>query len=253
MVHRHIAQYPPPPHAIVPEVPEVVSGIVMKLLAKTAEQRYQSALGLKKDLEICEQEWSAQQRVSSFMLGQHDISDRFVIPQKLYGREKEVQELVSAFDRICEGHTALLVVTGYPGIGKTSLVQELYRPIVRQRGYFLSGKFDLMARHTPLGALLQAFRSLVQQLLTEGEDRLAVWRARLSEALGANTGVLTEVVPEMELILGKQPPPTPWGRSRHEIASSLPSNVLSVSFPPRSIRWWSSWTTSNGSTLLRST
>ena len=236
MVHRHIAQYPPPPHAIVPEVPEVVSGIVMKLLAKTAEQRYQSALGLKKDLEICEQEWSAQQRVSSFMLGQHDISDRFVIPQKLYGREKEVQELVSAFDRICEGHTALLVVTGYPGIGKTSLVQELYRPIVRQRGYFLSGKFDLMARHTPLGALLQAFRGLVQQLLTEGEDRLAVWRARLSEALGANTGVLTEVVPEMELILGKQPPPHPLGpveaRNRFQLAFQRFVSVLSTQEHP---------------------
>src|SRR6516162_6593589 len=196
MVHRHIAQYPPPPHAIVPEVPEVVSGIVMKLLARTAEQRYQSALGLKKD----------------------------------------VKELVSAFDRICEGHTALLVVTGYPGIGKTSLVQELYRPIVQQRGYFLSGKFDLMARHTPLGALLQAFRGLVQQLLTEGEDRLAVWRARLSEALGANTGVLTEVVPEMELILGKQPPPHPLGpveaRNRFQLALQRFVSVLSTQEHP---------------------
>jgi Nif-specific regulatory protein len=211
MVHRHIAQNPPPPHAVAPGVPEPLSDIVMKLLAKTAEQRYQSALGLKKDLEICLREWSAHQHISSFTLAQHDVADRFLIPQKLYGRDKEVQELVRAFDHTCEGPTALLLVTGYSGIGKTSLIQEIYRPIVQQRGYFIAGKFDLMARNIPFGAPVQAFRGLVQQLLTEGEDRLTVWRARLSQALGANAGVLTEVIPEVELILGKQPPPLPLG------------------------------------------
>ncbi len=205
VIHWHIAKTPKHPSEINSEVPEQVSRIVIKLLSKTAEDRYQSALGLRRDLETCAEQWTTNQRISAFLLGQHDIWDRFLIPQKLYGREQKLEQLLGLFDHVCQGHTAVMLVAGYSGIGKTSLIQELYKPIVRERGYFISGKFDQVVRNIPFGALIQAFRGLVGQLLTESEERLAQWRARLSEALGTNGGVLAEVVPEIELIIGKQP------------------------------------------------
>lgn len=206
LIHAHIARVPVPPAELRPSVPATVSRIVMKLLEKIAEARYQSAEGLKADLEVCAREWSARRAVTPFPIAANDVSDRFLIPQHLYGRDREVEELSRAFDRACEGPASLMLVAGYSGVGKTSLIQELYRPIARQRGYFISGKFDQVVRNIPFGALIQAFRGLVQQLLTESEDRLARWRARLEEALGENGGVLTEVIPEIELIIGEQPP-----------------------------------------------
>lgn len=210
LIHFHIAKQPTPPGAIDPAIPQVISDIVMKLLAKTAEERYQGALGLKHDLEVCARNWTAHGWITPFPLGQRDVSDRFLVPQKLYGREQEVECLLKVFDRTCEGPTALMLVAGYSGIGKTSLIQELYKPLVRQRGYFISGKFDQIAR-IPYGAFIQSFRGLVQQLLTESEDQLAGWRSRLSGALGTSGGVLAEVIPEIELILGAQAPPPPLG------------------------------------------
>ncbi len=179
----------------------------MKLLAKTAEERYQSASGIKEDLSVCAREWAARRWVAPFPLGRRDVSDRFLISQKLYGRDREVDEMIEAFDRVCRGSAAIRLVAGYSGIGKTSLIQELYKPIVRQKGYFISGKFDQVVRNVPFGALIQAFRELTRQLLTESDERLALWRDRLSRAAGANGGVLAEVIPEIELILGKQPAP----------------------------------------------
>src|SRR5204863_9624431 len=149
-------------------------------------------------------EWAAKRTISTFDLAQQDVPDRFFISQKLYGRHREVADLLRAFDETCEGGTALMLVSGYSGIGKTSLIQELYKPIVRQRGYFITGKFDQVVRNIPYGAFTQALRSLVWQLLTESEDRLTQLRARLSDALGANGGVVAEVIPEIELILGQQ-------------------------------------------------
>jgi predicted ATPase len=211
LIHLHIAKTPPSLIEIDPDIPEALSAIVMKLLAKTAEQRYQSALGLKADLEVCAKEWVKHNAVPPFPLGLQDVSDRFNIPQALYGRERKVEQLREAFERVCDGATALLLVTGYSGIGKTSLIQELYKPILRERGYFISGKFDQIACGIPFGALTQAFRGLVQQLLTESEERLGMWRARLSDLLGANGGVLAEVIPEIELIIGEQPTPMALG------------------------------------------
>ncbi|HMX27712.1 MAG TPA: sigma 54-interacting transcriptional regulator, partial [Blastocatellia bacterium] len=150
--------------------------------------------------------WAQHGNIEAFPLGRRDVPDRFLIPRKLYGREREVEALLAAFEQTCAGQTAMMLVTGYSGIGKTSLIQELYKPIVRQRGYFLSGKFDQVARSVPFGALIQAFRGLVRQLLGESEARVARWRTRLAEALGANGGALAEVIPEIELIVGKQPP-----------------------------------------------
>ncbi len=208
LIHAHIAKTPPAPAQIEPSVPGPLSRIVMKLLAKTPEERYQSALGLKHDLGVCAHEWKTDGSIADFPLGRRDVSDFFLVPQKLYGRDREVEELVRAFDRTCEGRVAMTLVAGYAGIGKTSLIQELYKPIVRERGYFVAGKFDQVARNVPFGALIQALRALVHQILAESDDRLASWRERLTEALGGNGGMICEVIPELSLIIGEQSPPT---------------------------------------------
>ncbi len=208
LIHWHIARTPTPPATLNPNLPEAVSQIVLKLLSKTAEERYQSALGISEDLSHCAREWTTKRQVSPFPLGQRDRSDRFLVSQKLYGRDREVEEMVRAFERVCEGPTALMLVAGYSGIGKTSLIQELYKPIVRERGYFISGKFDQIAR-IPYAAFIQAFRALCRQLLTEGEEQLQLWRTRLVNALGVNGGVIAQVIPEIELLIGAQPPAPP--------------------------------------------
>src|SRR5262249_52301411 len=205
--HAHIAKTPIRPAR--GAVPEQVSRLVLKLLAKAAEDRYQSVVGLARDLATCQREWATHETISLFDLGSHDLPEQLLIPQKLYGREREVGELLRAFDETCEGRAAMMLVAGYSGIGKTSLIHELYNPIVRQRGHFVGGKFDQVVRNIPYGALTQALRNLVRQLLTEREDDLSRLRAQLSDVLGANGGVLAEVIPEIELILGKQAPPPP--------------------------------------------
>ncbi|MCB0213673.1 MAG: serine/threonine-protein kinase PknK, partial [Anaerolineae bacterium] len=206
MVHSHIARRPIPPYEIQPAIPAALSDIIMKLLAKTAEDRYQSAYGLKRDLEQCLTQLQTKSSIEPFVLGQHDISDKFQIPQKLYGRDEEAAVIMAAFDRISEGATELLLVSGYSGIGKTALIQELQKPLVRQRGYFISGKFDQLQRNLPYHAIIQAFQSLMQQLLAENETQLAYWNEQLLAALGPNGQVIIEVIPEVELIIGPQPP-----------------------------------------------
>src|SRR5262245_13333528 len=205
IIHGHIAKTPPAPSEIESKIPRPVSEVIMKLLSKNAEHRYQSALGLKEDFEACAAQLAAHGRIGTLSLGERDVPDHFVISQRLYGRDREVEQLLGAFDGVCDGPAAMMLVSGYAGVGKTSLIQELYKPIVRQRGYFIAGKFDQIARSTPFGALIQAFRGFIQQLLTESEDRLVSWRSKLSEALDVNGGVIAEVIPEIELILGKQP------------------------------------------------
>jgi predicted ATPase len=211
LVHAHIAKTPKAPADANAAIPEMISRIVMKLLEKGADDRYQTAHGLRADLESCARSWNALRRIEPFPLGTQDVTDRFLIPQRLYGREREVGSLAAAFERVCAGPPSLVLVSGYSGIGKTSLIQELYRPIARQRGYFASGKFDLGARSVPFGALVQAFSRLVQQLLTESEERLAGWRTRLESALRDNAGVVADVIPEIELIVGRCAKPPALG------------------------------------------
>ena len=211
MIHQQIARNPASPSEVEQSVPAALSDIVMRLLAKDAAERYQSARGLGADLEEARRQWIEGGNIEPFALGGHDVSERFLIPQKLYGRDVEVKQLLGAFDRVSKGATSLMLVSGYSGIGKTSLIQELYRPIVRQRGYFISGKFDQVARSEPFGALIQAFRALVRQLLCESDECVARWRTRLQEALGPNGGVLAEVVPELERIIGPQAPAVSLG------------------------------------------
>ncbi|MFY0575878.1 ATP-binding protein [Cystobacter fuscus] len=206
-IHCHIARPPPSPSDIVPTVAGVLSQIVLKLMSKMAEERYQSALGLKFDLERCLEQWRAHGCLTPFPLGAHDVSERFQLPQKLYGREEEVAALLDAFERVVSsGAPELMLVSGYPGIGKSSLVRELYGPLVKARGLFLSGKFDQFKRDAPYATLSQAFRELVQQLLTEDEERIADWRRRIQSAVGLDGQLIVDVVPQIELIIGAQPP-----------------------------------------------
>jgi predicted ATPase/transcriptional regulator with GAF, ATPase, and Fis domain len=233
LIHCHIAKLPTPPNEIAATIPEPLSRIIMKLLAKTAEERYQSALGLRADLEHCARQWTARGEIAAFPLGQRDMSDRFVVPQQLYGRAQQLDELLHAFEQTCQGRSACMLVAGYAGIGKTTLIQELYKPLVRQRGYFIAGKFDQLARNIPYHAFIQAFQQLVQRLLAEGEERLHVWRVQLAAALGVNGGVLAEVLPEIELILGRQPPVPPLGPTEAQNRFILVlQNFLSVLATP---------------------
>ncbi|MBW4450276.1 MAG: AAA family ATPase [Spirirestis rafaelensis WJT71-NPBG6] len=205
LVHCHIAKTPVLPKELNPEIPQAVSDIVMKLLAKTAEERYQSALGLKADLEQCLRKLQANGEIEDFIVGQLDSYSQFIIPQKLYGREKEVSTLMAAFERVSLGATEIMLVSGYSGIGKSSLVNEVHKPIVRQRGYFISGKFDQFKRNIPYASLIQAFQELIRQLLTENADKIADWKAKILEALGSNAQVIIDVIPEVERIIGVQP------------------------------------------------
>lgn len=204
LVHCHIAQQPIAPRELVPSIPIAVSNIVMKLLAKTPETRYQSARGIKADLQNCLGQLQANRTISNFSIGDRDISDRFQIPEKLYGREKEVTQLLSTFARVSQGSAELVLVSGFSGIGKSALVNEIQKPIVRQRGYFISGKFDQLKRDIPYAAFSQAFQDLIQQLLTESETSLQTWKEKLLEALGTNSQIVIEIIPELEKIIGKQ-------------------------------------------------
>ena len=207
LVHCHIARRPVPPQERLKEIPSLVSAIIMKLLAKTAEERYQTAAGLESDLRRCLAAWNTQRRIDDFPLGEHDTPDRLLMPEKLYGRTREVETLVASFDRIVTGGVPeLVVVSGYSGIGKSSVVNELQRVLVPPRGLFASGKFDQYKRDIPYSTLVQAFQSLVRPLLGKSDAELSGWRGALLEALGQNGRLMIDVVPELKLIIGDQPP-----------------------------------------------
>jgi len=206
-VHCHIARKPVPPSERLETIPGVVSTVILKLLAKTAEERYQTAAGLERDLRRCLAAWEAQHRIDAFPLGQQDTPDRLLIPQKLYGREHEIDTLLAAFDRvITSGRPELVLLSGYSGIGKSAVVNELHKALVPPRGLFASGKFDQYKRDIPYTTLGQAFQSLVRSLLSQSEAELGRWCDSLNEALGQNGQLIVNLVPELELVIGKQPP-----------------------------------------------
>ena len=208
-VHCHLARQPVPPAERLQEVPAAVSAIVMKLLAKRAEDRYQTAAGLEIDVRRCQSEWEAQRRIDDFPLGERDRPDRLLVPEKLYGRQREVETLLAAFDRVVNGGAPeLVLVSGYSGIGKSSVVNELQPVLVPPRGLFASGKFDQYKRDIPYSTLAQAFQSLIRPLLGKSEADLAPWRDALRGALGPNAGLMVDLVPEVKLIIG-EPPPVP--------------------------------------------
>ncbi|MEZ2235502.1 AAA family ATPase [Microcoleus sp.] len=205
LVHCHIARKPAPPNELVPAIPRVVSDMVIKLMAKTAEERYQSAFGLRVDLEICLQQWQEKNSITQFPLGSRDITERFIIPERLYGRETEVATLLAAFERVSIGTTEMMLVAGFSGIGKTAVVHEVHKPIVRQRGYFIKGKFDQFKRDIPFSAWVQALQNLMRQLLGESADSVQKWKTKILSALGENSRVIIDVIPELELLIGVQP------------------------------------------------
>jgi PAS domain S-box-containing protein len=221
-VHCHIARQPAPPDERVADIPGPLSTIVMKLLAKNAEDRYQTAAGLTADLRKCLAEWESHRRIEPFPLGADDAADRLMLPEKLYGREHEIETLLGAFDRVvADGATELVLVSGYAGIGKSSLVNELQKTLVPPRGLFASGKFDQYKRDIPYVTLGQAFQSLIRSLLSQSEEELGWWRDSLIEALGPNGQLIVNLVPELELVIGEQPPvadlPTQDAKNRFQM------------------------------------
>ncbi len=226
LVHCHIAKQPVPPHERNTTIPKPISDIILKLMAKNAEDRYQSAWGIQVDLELCDHQLAEIGRIDRIQLALQDVSDQFQIPQKLYGRDKEVALLLAAFERAslvddhitgCQNNSEtrfkveMMLVSGYSGIGKSALVQELYKPITEKRGYFISGKFDQFQRNIPYSAIADALQKLVWQLLGEPEEGVQQWRSQLLTALGSNGQIIIDVIPEVELIVGKQSPVTEVG------------------------------------------
>src|SRR6266542_3436479 len=206
-VHCHIARLPVPPGERLKGIPGPVSAIVMKLLAKTAEERYQTAAGLERDLRRCLAQWEADRRIDAFPLGQQDSPDRLLIPEKLYGRDREIEKLLASFDRVIKGGTPeLVLVAGYSGIGKSSVVNELHKVLVPPRGLFASGKFDQYKRDIPYATLAQAFQSLIRPLLSKSEAELDSWRDTLCQALEPNGLLIVNLVSDLQLIIGEQPP-----------------------------------------------
>ncbi len=219
LIHCHIAKQPVPPYKLNQEIPQIISDIVMKLLAKTAEDRYQSAYGLRIDLDLCLSQLQTCGKIAAFPLASKDVSDKFQISEKLYGRERELAALLAAFDRVAAsdvdrmettsllGKSEMILVSGYCGIGKSTLVREIYKPITRQRGYFITGKFhNLHNKNNPYSSLIKAFQELIKQILTGSEAEIKNWRSHLLTALGDKGQIIINAIPEVELIVGKQNP-----------------------------------------------
>jgi predicted ATPase/serine phosphatase RsbU (regulator of sigma subunit)/tRNA A-37 threonylcarbamoyl transferase component Bud32 len=207
IIHSHIAVMPVPPVVQNPGVPQALSDIIMKLLSKTPEERYQNCFGLAADLRQCMIQFDTKGTIEPFELALNDVSNKFIIPQRVYGREAEIDVLLSSFENVTsrEKGAAAIVVSGAPGIGKSALVHEILKPIVAKRGYFISGKYEQFRRDKPYSAIIQAFQVLVRQILSESNEMIRIWREDLMTVLGVNGRVITEVIPDIEMIIGKQP------------------------------------------------
>jgi predicted ATPase/signal transduction histidine kinase len=230
-VHCHVAGRWQPLADRLPAFPRTLSDLVDRLIAKVAEDRYQSAIGLRDDLSECQRQWAAQRRIGAFALGRTDISDRFQLSERLYGREYELDALVKAFERVrSAGRPELFLVTGAPGIGKSALVAELQRLVAGRRGYFASGKFDQMQRGVPYSAFASALRSLLQQLLSEPQGRLLRWRERIQRAVGEYGQLLVDLVPQLQIVLGPQAPvpKLPTEQARHRLRAVVQRFMAAV-------------------------
>lgn len=206
LVHCHIAKKPPTVLHVRTDIPKMLAAIIDKLLGKMPEERYSSIIGLKSDLQECFRQWQLKGSISEFSLGAHDIRDHLIISHNLYGREKQVNQLIKVFNRVCQGTKEIIFVAGYSGIGKTSLVKEVHKPIIQHKGYYIKGKFDQLQRSVPYSAIVAAFKNLVKQVLSESEDRLEKIKKFLIYSLGNVGQVVIDVIPDVELIIGKQAP-----------------------------------------------
>lgn len=207
LVHYQLAKAVPQAHLLNPKIPVTVSNIIIKLMAKNAEDRYQSALGLLHDIEYCIRQLENEVANIDFKLGVHDVSGKFQIPQKLYGRDKEVETLLKSFDTVSEGSTEWFLVSGYSGVGKSVLIGELYKPITERRGYIAEGKFDQYQRNIPYYAFTLAINEFCSLLLTESKEKLLYWKNVIQQGLGDNGSVILEVAPALKEIIGEQPEP----------------------------------------------
>jgi predicted ATPase/DNA-binding CsgD family transcriptional regulator/GAF domain-containing protein len=228
-IHAHMALLPIPPRTRNPNVPQIINDLVLKLLSKTAGNRYQTAYGLLADLQKCSDRMKADGIIESFPLGETDRISRFRLPNKLYGREKELQELLDAYERSCSGSMELMLIGGHAGSGKTALVKAIQASVMHKKGYFIIGKFDQLNQSIPFEALITAFRDLIRQILAGTEEQIADWRKKLLKALGQSGMVITEVITELTLIIGEQPPAEdlPPAESTHRF-QTLFSNFIKV-------------------------
>ncbi|AFY35037.1 ATP-binding sensor histidine kinase [Calothrix sp. PCC 7507] len=215
LVYSHLAKQAPKVSCINSNIPTTFSDIISKLIAKNAEERYQSSQGLKHDLEICQKQWQATNNINAFQLGLRDLSHHFVIPEKLYGRQNEVETLIASFQRVRGGKSEIALISGFSGVGKTSVINEVHKQILSQRSYFIKGKFDQFQRNIPLSALVQALRDLVEQILLETDAQLHEWQTKILAALGTQGYVITEIIPELEKVISKQPPVAELSGSAH--------------------------------------
>ncbi|MEW9899935.1 diguanylate cyclase [Chitinivorax sp. PXF-14] len=209
LLHAHLALLPTPLHEADPAIPRPLSDVVQKLLAKYPDDRYQSSHGLMHDLQHCLTQWQTQRRIEPFTLAAADVPERFCVSHKLYGREAECTAILAAFERTSRGRAELLLVSGYSGIGKTSLVNLLHKPVVARRGYFIRGKCDQYRRNQPYAGLIQAFQPLISTLTSEGGARLAYWQQRLARALGDHAAAVTAILPSLAQIIGEPAPLQP--------------------------------------------
>jgi len=219
LIHSHIAVLPEPPLQLYADIPAVLSNIVMKLLAKNKEHRYQNCFGIVADLKECQRQLSVNGKIESFDVAQNDISNKFIIPQMLFGRDKEIEQLTSLFDRVCKRNlfvndsgtarsnpgVAVMLISGSPGIGKTMLINEIRRSLVAEHGYFISGKFDQFRKDKPYSAITEAFQGFVKQILSESKEKIRYWKEIIVQSVGDNGRIITDLFPYIELIIGPQP------------------------------------------------
>ena len=230
LVHAHLARLPAPPGELNRDIPGAISAIVMKLLAKPAEDRYQTARGLKADIERCTSALRRGVIVPAFEPGEDDHSDRLTIDQRIYGRDEETRYLLEAFDRVCTGNAECLIVSGTPGIGKSTLLHEVYKPLTGRRGFFVSGKFEELQRNVPYAGFVSASRDLIRQILAAPDEELAAWKSRVLEHLGVNARVMIDLLPELEIIIGPQPPvkELPSAEAQNRIHNAICAFVRAV-------------------------
>jgi predicted ATPase len=206
LIHSHIARQPSSPSDLNSSIPPVLSAIILKLLSKNPEERYQNCLGLMADIDECLNQLNQKGRIDEFPIATKDFSIRFNIPRTLVDRENERLELMSCFERTCKGLSEMMLVTGQPGIGKSALVNEIYKPVIAKKGYFIFGKYDPFRKDVPYtSAIIQAFQGLIRQIISESEEKIQSWRKKLLSTLGPNGKVITDVIPELEIIIQKQP------------------------------------------------
>ncbi|MBN1364546.1 MAG: diguanylate cyclase [Syntrophaceae bacterium] len=205
LIHSHIARQPIPPSDLNPSLPPVLSTIILKMLSKNPEERYQNCLGLMVDIDECLKQLNQKGKIEDFPIAAKDISIRFNIPRRIVDRDNERIELMRCFERTCKGLSEMMLVNGQPGIGKSALINEIYKPIIAKKGYFIFGKYDQFRKDVPYSAIIQSFQGLIRQILSESGNKIQSWREKLLSALEPNGKVITDVIPELELIINKQP------------------------------------------------